>query len=58
MLNDAGTYSGFCDRVRETGNMLSSEKAKAHDLNGNMVQIHEVLGQELKAKKPGQVGRN
>lgn len=51
VLDEAGSVSGFKARVQQTGNMVSTAKAKVHDTFRNRAFIYQALGHEAKAEE-------
>lgn len=54
MLEKAGSPAEFKVRIQQTGNMVSTAKAEAHDRYDNRSFIYESLGQEKKAEEDRQ----
>ncbi|MFO7625662.1 MAG: hypothetical protein R6V62_00220 [Candidatus Fermentibacteraceae bacterium] len=54
MLEEAGSPGAFMERVRQTGNMVSSAKANAADRYANRAHIYDMLGHEGKAEEDRQ----
>jgi len=54
MLQRAGSPGGFMEMVRNSGNMVSSSKAEAHDRYRNRAAVYDALGQEKKAAEDRQ----
>ena len=51
MLEEAGSPGAFMERVKQTGNMVSTARADAADRYRNRAGIYEALGHERKAEE-------
>ncbi|MBD3278821.1 MAG: hypothetical protein GF388_11025 [Candidatus Aegiribacteria sp.] len=49
MLEESGSTGDFMKRIKETGNMVSTAKAKALDRCTNRIAVFSTLGQQKKA---------
>lgn len=54
MLEECGSAGDFMKRIKETGNMVSTAKAKALDRYTNRIAVFSTLGQERKAREDRQ----